>query len=163
MGKKGYVQTNDDGTADIADASQNTNAVTLQQMNSTMTNYRPFYRSGTLKTGVKEFITSGTCSSGSVTFYLTDNGASNGNAIFTNVYKESANFWIEDANNAYQFSSYSLSGDKKTLTLGITRLGTSAGTALLNLIGGTLSVLTGITFGNAATNGTTVYLAIKGD
>lgn len=69
------------------------------------------------KTSVKEYFGSSTTSSGVATFYLTTDGTSDGPAIFSNVYKESFQPWIEDANNSYQYSNYTLAGNKKVFRL----------------------------------------------
>lgn len=103
---------------------------------------------GVRKTLVKQFLATGTVAggAGNVTFNLTDDGTATGNAIFTNVYQESANFWI-NSQISFNFSSYTLSGDKKTLTVKVSNPIISA------LI---------IVYANAA-NGTVAYLQINGD
>ncbi len=126
------------------------------------TNGIAIYRQGTLKTAAKEYLDSAVVSGGTVTFPLTLDHTSTGTAIFTNVYKESANFRVDDNAAAYQFGGFTLSANKKTLTMTATKLGTTSANALLNLIGGVVSVVTGITF-TAAPNGVVVHLSIKGD
>ncbi len=107
-----------------------------------------FYRSGALKLGPKMYSNSAVVSGGNITFYLTDNGLASGNPIFTNVYKETMNWWIDDANNQYQLGGYILSGDLKSITLNVNRLG---------------SVLLGIIQFIGAANGATVHLVVWGD
>ena len=87
-------------------------------------------------------------SGGTATFYLTDNNLINGNALFNNVYKSSANFWVESNTTQYQIGGYSLSVDKKTLTVNVT--------ALTNVLLGIIQI-------SSAPNGTTVHLKIFGD
>lgn len=106
------------------------------------------WQNGTRRVGVREVCASATVSSGVATFYLTDTGAAGGNALFgTAVFKESANFWVESTAIQYQYGNYTLSGDRKTLTVNVTQLG---------------SVLLGIIQFVAAANGATVYLRICG-
>ncbi len=98
----------------------NTNA------NSALTaagNGQKVYVDGTLITGAREVSCSATTSSGTATFYLTDNCQSNGASLCpTAVYKKTANFWVDD-NSAAQpsFGSYSISGDRKTMTINAKR------------------------------------------
>lgn len=100
---------------------------------------------GTRKMSVKSVFRSGTVAGGAgvVSFDLTDGS---GNAVFSNVYKESASFFV-DSPISYNFSSYTLAADKKSLSMKIS-----------NPI---LSALV-IIYANAA-NGVTVYLQISGD
>lgn len=106
------------------------------------------YKSGVLKTLPKVYITSAVISGGSVVFYLTDDGTSNGIPVFNNVYKESLNWWIDDASNQYQLGGYTLSGDNKSITLNVNKLG---------------SVLLGILQFITGANGVTVNLTVWGD
>lgn len=112
--------------------------------------YTPSYSyvNGTEKSNTKSWYGSAVVSSGNVVFWMTDTNTSGGNPIFNNVYMESVNFTVSDPNNQYEFSNFSLSGDKKSLTVTVNRLGT---------------VLIGIIQFVTAANGTTVYLQIKGD
>lgn len=103
---------------------------------------------GSQKADSQEYCASATVSSGQAVFYLTDNGASNGNAVFTNVYKESLSFWVDDSGVQYQFGSYTLAGDKKSITVAVNKLG-SVVLGLINVV--------------SAANGVTVYMRIKGD
>lgn len=102
---------------------------------------------GTRKSLVKDFDTSATVASGNAVFYLTDNGLSTGNAIFTNPYTQSINLITFDSANQYQYGTPVFSSGNKILTIPVTRLGLSLGI---------------ITFTSAA-NGTVVYLQVKGD
>lgn len=103
---------------------------------------------GVQKTQVKEFCGSGTVSGGAVIIYLTDNGLSSGNAVFVNIYKESAAFWIDDSASQYQFGEYVISENKKSLTLTINKLG---------------NVLLGIIQLTSSSDGMVVYARILGD
>lgn len=108
-----------------------------------------FYQGSTMKSGVKAVTKSVNVASGVATFYLTDTGLLTGAAIFTDVFMESINLSISDAAAAYQMA-YSLSGDKKTLTVTVNKLTTS-------------NILTGILGQAAAPNGTVVRLLIFGN
>jgi len=112
-----------------------------------------FNLSGTAKTGVKTSSRSGTVSGGTVVFNLTDDNTSGGNAYFSNVYKESANFWVDDATRQYQFGGWTLSVNKKTLTMTVNQIG-----AAVSVLG--ISVLSAPI---AAPNGTVVNMTVRGD
>lgn len=112
------------------------------------TNPVKVYKSGVLKVSPKVYVTSATVSSGSVTVNLTDDNTSSGTALFANVYKESMNWWIEDATSSYQLGSYTLSGNKKTLTLTVNKLG---------------SIVLGLIQFVSAANGAVVNVTVWGD
>lgn len=104
---------------------------------------------GVKKILTKRLTTSAVVTGGQVVFYLTDDGTAGGDAYFpTSVFKSSANFWVDDASTQYQMGGYTISGDRKTLTLTTNRLG---------------SVLLGILQFIAAANGVTVHLKIEGN
>lgn len=117
----------------------------FNSMTSELNNIPRMWLGKTRKTLVKEVSISGTVTGGAgvVTFDLTDVANA---AIFANVYKESANLWI-DSGISYNYSNYTLASDKKSLTIKVTNPIISA------LI---------IVYANAA-NGTVVNLTIKGD
>lgn len=121
---------------------------------------RQTWVNGIKKSNVKELMTSASVLSGVVSFNLTD--SSTGLAVFSNIYKESVSVWVEDDNDEFEFSGYSVAGDRKSLGININRRSTSSTNALINLLGGVTTFLTGITY-VAAPNGTVVYLSIKGD
>lgn len=111
-------------------------------------NKNQVWKTGTRKYTAIQYVSSATVASGAVTFYITDDGTASGNAVFTNVYKESANFWVEDSSNQYQYSGFTVAANKKSITVTVGKLG---------------SVLLGIIQFLTAANGTTVYLTIMGD
>lgn len=88
------------------------------------------YKSGYVKDAPKLYVSSGLVSTGTITLYITDDGTATGNAMFTSVWKESLNWWIDDGANQYQLGSYTVAGDMKSITLNVNRLGT----VLLGLI-----------------------------
>lgn len=106
------------------------------------------WATGVNKATVKYICTSAVVSGGNAVFYLTDNNGSTGSAVFTNVYLESTNLYVSSSTDMYNYSGLTVSGDKKTLTVTVNRLGT---------------VLVGIIQLVTAANGTTVFLQILGD
>lgn len=104
------------------------------------------WKNGTRMTNVQEFAGSAVVSNGQAIFYLTDDGTANGNALFTEIFKETANFWTDSAIAQFQYGNYTLSGNKKTLTIDVNRIGINIGVLIFT----------------AAANGTTVYMRIKG-
>lgn len=98
--------------------------------------------------GVQTCSQSKTVSSGTVTFYLTNDGTATGTALFpTNVFIGTGNFWVNDAINQYQMGGYTLSTDHKSLTLTVNKIGLSLG--ILVFI--------------ASTTGTTINMSIRGN
>lgn len=84
----------------------------------------------TTRSNPKIVTLSGTVSSaGNVIFYLTDNGAAGGNALFTNV--DYVNPIVNDSSVNYSYG-WTLSGDKKTLTVN-TKAAVGINVALLSL------------------------------
>lgn len=111
-----------------------------------VTNIPRLWLNGVQQSNVKEVDTSAVVSGGTAVFYLTDNGLSTGNALFTTVFQQSLNVLVNDATNQYQFGGYTVSSDKKTLTLTINKIGLSVGILVFT----------------SAANGVTIYLQIKG-
>jgi hypothetical protein len=92
----------------------------------------------------KEFTDTAMTASGNAVFHLTVDGSPTGTAIFTN-----ANYFkaeVSDADNLYRYS-YSLSPDKKTLTVTVKTGEISVGDLVFN----------------SAVNGTPVYIYVKGN
>lgn len=114
------------------------------------------YRSGQPAVIPKFYSQNATTTSGVATFYLTDDFTSSGNALFTTVYKDTAQFWVEDTANAHFFGGYTLSGDNKTLTI-TSKTRTFTGVTVLGV-----DVLGSTAITNSS-NGTVVRLAIWGD
>lgn len=85
--------------------------------------------------------------SGLVTFYITDDGTSSGNAVFTNVYADSISIGGYGTGGQYQASGLAVAGDKKSITATISQL---------------VPVLV-VTFSAAAANGIECRLYVMGD
>lgn len=100
----------------------------------------------------------GTTTTGVCTIYLTQNGLSAGLAYYVSVKGIVVAFTGNDTNLG---KSYTISGDLKTLTITATQQSFSSGNALLNLLGGLVSVLTGVTVA-AVPNGTQLTAIVTG-
>lgn len=85
---------------------------------------------------------------GAVTFYLTDDGTSSGNAVFSNVYPDSILVVPLGASGNYQAFSPVVAGDKKSITASV-----SQATNVLGLL----------TFNASAANGIDCRLYVIGD
>lgn len=135
-------------TVNIDNPLNGSNPMTMDQANTTVAGIPRVYVSGVHKSTVWEYYSSATVSSGTVVFNLTDDGTLTGNAVFTNVYLESLNLIVYSSSAQYQFSNPTVSANKKTLTITVGTLGT---------------VILGVIQFISASNGTTVYMQIKGD
>lgn len=109
------------------------------------------YQGAVQKAGAKLFCKAVLTVAGVAIFQLTDDGTAGGNALFQNVYDASVDFEVNDAANSYRYG-WSLSADKKTLTVTVNR---QAPTTILGM-----SVLGGL---NPTTDGTQVRLTLWGD
>lgn len=92
-------------------------------------------------------IKNATVSGGTAIFYLTEDGTSAGNALFSEVFADSIQLIVNDATSSYQFG-WSLSADNKTLTVTANKLTTA-------------NILTGV-LGQGQANGAVVRLTVDG-
>lgn len=110
---------------------------------------RKSYVSGVLKPDsfiyASKAVTAG--GSGLVTFWITDDGTSGGNAVFTNVYADSMSVGGYGASGQYQASGLTVAGDRKSITATISQI-----TTVLVL-----------TFNASAANGIECRLYVMGD
>lgn len=110
---------------------------------------RKAYVSGVLKQDsfiyASKAVTAG--GSGGVTFWITDDGTSGGNAVFTNVYTDSVSIGGYGTGGQYQASGLTVAGDKKSITATISQL---------------VPVLV-VTFSAGAANGIECRLYVMGD
>lgn len=139
----------DMGGAQISNVADPVNAQDAMTMNTAMATAGAIPRvnlNGVTQSTVWECGRSNTVSTGTVVFNLTADNTSGGTALFSTIFKESANFWIDDATNQYQIGGYTVSANKKTLTLTVNKIGLSLGI---------------IVFTSAA-NGVVVNMTIKG-
>lgn len=137
-----------DKISGVVDPVNAQDAMTLHQALQTAGSLPRVYNDGVRKTSVWEI--SGNASvaggAGNVVLYLTDDGTSTGNAVFANVYLSSATYFVDSA-ISYNYSNWTVSGDKKTLTVKVSYPVISA------LV---------IIYSNAP-NGTLVRFTVKGD
>lgn len=130
-------------------ANSNTRVPTQKAVKSLMnTNSRKAWVTGVLKNGAFTYMSKAVTVSGVATFYLTDNGLSTGNAVFTNVYADTISVVVYG--NAANFQPYSpvIAGDKKSITINVNQ---------------TTSVLLGVIQFVSASNGVDVRLLVAGD
>lgn len=85
--------------------------------------------------------------SGLVTFWITDDGTSGGNAVFTNVYADSAAINGYGTGGQYQASGITVAGDKRSVTATMSSL---------------VPILV-VTFSSTAANGIECRLYVMGD
>lgn len=90
----------------------------------------------TTKYDVFPTVKSVTISGGNAVFYLTDDGTSTGNALYSDVYLESLNWTVWDNAGLYAIGTPTISGNKKTLTVPVQKQGFSGVTILgINVLG----------------------------
>jgi len=116
-----------------------------------------FYSSGSRVKPIKEFSTSAVSTSGQFVFNLTADGTSTGTAIFaSSVIIGTANLVILDpAGGSYREGSYTLSSDKKTLTVTVKK----ETFPIVSVVG--INVLSSSTWA-AIPSGVTGYISVKG-
>lgn len=131
----------------------NFNWINLSGKPSWITDSEPFYDyvNGIKKVSTKEFIATGTVSGGNVIFDIT----SGGNAVFTEIFEDSIRLEFIDSTRVHSHGEPVISGDKKQITMPITRQSFSGVTVL------SVTVLGSVTM-SAAPNGTVVKLFVKG-
>jgi hypothetical protein len=102
---------------------------------------------GVMKTGTLIFTSMATTVSGSVTFWLTDNGTSTGNAVFSEIYPSSVAVSTYGSTAQYQTFSPVIASDRKSITVQINQV---------------TAVLLGLLQFTAAANGVDVRLIVLG-
>lgn len=105
---------------------------------------RKAWVSGLLKNDSFVYYSTANTNSGTVVFYITDNGLSTGNAVFTDVYADSITISPYGTTAVYQISSPTVSTDKKSITatvnqitsviLGLIQITNAANTVPCNLL-----------------------------
>ncbi len=93
--------------------------------------------------------------SGTLTFNLTEDGTSNGTAIFSEVFKNTCCLWVDDVSYALHQGGYTLSGNLKQLTFNLRYRTFTSG--IISLI----TVLLGTALSNLP-NGVVVHLSVFG-
>lgn len=123
-------------------------AMAYSKLTGTPTILTKAYQGITLRSNAFSINKSAVVASGVAVFYLTDDGTSTGNALFTGgIIVESINFFVNDATASYQIS-YALTNSNKTLTATANKYTTA------NILSGVL--------GQTAANGATVNLSVTG-
>jgi hypothetical protein len=102
---------------------------------------------GVMKTSTLIFSSMATTNSGNVTFWLTDNGTSTGNAVFSEIYPSSVTVSTYGPNAQYQTFSPVISADRKSITVQVNQV---------------TAVLLGLLQFTAAANGVDVRLLVLG-
>lgn len=77
---------------------------------------RKAWVTGVLKQDSFVYYSKATTTSGTVTFYITDDGTASGNAVFTNVYADSITISPYGTAAVYQISAPTVASDKKSIT-----------------------------------------------
>lgn len=95
---------------------------------------RKAYVSGVLKNGAFIYSTKATTASGTVIFYITDDGTANGSAVFSNVYADTIAITTYGALGNFQPSTPAVSNDKKSITANISQITNVLGVATINTL-----------------------------
>lgn len=97
---------------------------------------RKIWVNGVERLGAFIYSTKAVSSSGSATFWLTSDGASTGTAIFSNIYSDTISVNAYGANGNYQCHTFSVAGDRKSITVGISQITTVLGLLTFNSTAG---------------------------
>jgi len=85
-------------------------------------NRRKAYVSGVMVNGIIPYLCKTTVSAGAATLWLTDNGLSTGNAIFTTIYPEGIVINAYGTGNNYQVYNVTVSSDLKSITCNVNQM-----------------------------------------
>jgi len=128
---------------DIAPTNQPSNALTLDMLDSDPTfsansnskvatqeavnisikqNRRKAYVNGVMVNGIIPYLTKATTSAGAATLWLTDDGTSTGNAVFTTIYPEGIVISAYGTGNNYQVYNVVVSSDLKKITCNVNQM-----------------------------------------
>ena len=105
-------------TADSNDVVATQKAVDL----SIKRNRRKAYVNGVMVNGIIPYLTKATTASGAATLWLTDDGTSTGNAVFTNIYPEGIVINAYGTGNNYQVYNVVVSSDLKKVTCNVNQM-----------------------------------------
>lgn len=83
---------------------------------------RKAWVSGSLKTGSFIYASKATTTSGVVTFYLTDDGTSTGNAVFSTIYPDTIAVVVYGSAANYQPFGPVVAGDNKSITMSVNQV-----------------------------------------
>lgn len=123
----------------------------------------PMYVNGVAKTGYSAATGSAVVAGGSgvARFYIDENNDGSGAALFSEVFADSVQAYVLNASNVYIPSAVSVDASRKYVDITFKQQTFSSSNALITLLGGLASFLTGATFG-AAPNGTAVKILVLG-
>lgn len=117
------------------------------------------YVNGNMMSDGRLFNATSTTANGNVIFYLTDNGLSTGNAVFSTVIIDSLMLTAVSSTLPVSYGTPTVSGDKKTLTIPVYQPSTSS--SVVSVLG--INVLSGVTLvPTAAANGISVRMIVQG-
>lgn len=85
-------------------------------------NRRKAYVNGAMVNGIIPYLTKATTSAGAATLWLTDDGTSTGNAVFTNIYPEGIVINAYGTGNNYQVYNVVVSPDLKKVTCNVNQM-----------------------------------------
>lgn len=105
------------------------------------------YVTGVQKMGLFPYLAKASSTSGTITFWLTDNGLSTGNAVFSEIAEDGITISPYGNSNAYQIGTPVVSGNRKSVTATITQ---------------TSSVLLGLLSFTSAANGVDCRCIVMG-
>lgn len=123
----------------------------------------PMYVNGVAKTGYSAASGSATVAGGSgvARFYLDSNNDGTGTALYSEVYPTTVQAYVLNSANVYIPSAVTVDGSRKYIDITMKQQAFSSSNALISLIGGLASFITGQTFG-AAPNGTAINVLVIG-
>lgn len=96
---------------------------------------------------------------GNVVFYTDTNGDGSGDAIYSTLTADMLTCVVDGVSDQYAFPTITVDSSKKFVTVNVKRQNFTTGNALLTLLGGLTTLLSGVTYVNAA-NGVGVKMIV---
>lgn len=104
-------------------ANSNSKVATQDAVNTSIKqNRRKAFVSGMMVNGITPYLCKTTVVSGAATLWLTDNGFSTGNAVFTAIYPEGIVINAYGTGNNYQVYNVAVSADLKSITCNVNQM-----------------------------------------
>jgi len=104
-------------------ANSNSKVATQEAVNTSIKqNRRKAYVNGQMINGIIPYLAKATVTSGAATLWLTDDGTSTGNAVFTTIYPEGIVINAYGSGNNYQVYNVVVSGDLKKVTCQVNQM-----------------------------------------
>lgn len=85
-------------------------------------NRRKAWANGVMVNGITPYLAKANVVNGSATLWLTDNGTSTGNAVFTSIYPEGIVINAYGTGNNYQVYNVAIAADLKSVTVSVNQL-----------------------------------------